>query len=154
MIKRERSALPLPRYVLRKVSAAGVRFYFNVPVWARAQGCPLRNEPLGSDYGEAVQRAETILLPAFDSWRSGGTTDAPAREIAKTGTLDWLFAEYRADRRFTRLHVRTRRKHEASLKAIGGYVLKNGQRLGEARLTSITSAVVDALYEKLIVVKE
>src|SRR5262249_13406296 len=111
MIKRERSALPLPRYVLRKVSAAGIRFYFNLPASARTQGCPLRNEPLGTDYHEAVQRAETVLLPQFDAWRSG--TDVPVREIAKAGTLDWLFAEYRADRRFTRLHVRTRRKHEA-----------------------------------------
>jgi hypothetical protein len=41
-----RSALPLPRYVLRK--------------------------PLGTDYETAVRRAETVLLPAFDSWRSGG----------------------------------------------------------------------------------
>src|SRR5215467_13695184 len=112
MIKRARSAQTLPRYVLRKVSAAGVRFYFNVPVWARVQGCPLHNEPLGADYGEAVQRAETILLPAFDSWRTGGTTDAPAQGTARDGTLDWLFSEYRADRRFTRLQVRTRRKHE------------------------------------------
>src|SRR5215831_20957343 len=142
MITRARSALSLPRYVLRKPSPQGIRFFFNIPAWARAQGCPLHNEPLGSDYGEAVQRAETVLLPQFDAWRSGGATDAPAREIAKTGTLDWLFAEYRADRRFTRLHARTRRKHEAGLDLIGGYVLKDGKRLGEVRLTSITTAVI------------
>jgi len=154
MIKRERSALPLPRYVLRKVSAAGLRFYFNIPAWARAQGCPMRNEPLGTDYDAAVRRAETVLLPAFDSWRSRGDTDALVREIAKAGTLDWLFAEYRADRRFTRLHVQTRRKHEAGFNLIGSYVLKTGERLGEARLASITSAFIDALYEKLVVVSE
>jgi len=28
MIKRERSALPLPRYVLRKPSPQGIRFFF------------------------------------------------------------------------------------------------------------------------------
>jgi hypothetical protein len=154
MIKRERSALPLPRYVLRKSSPQGIRFYFNLPAWARAQCCPLHNEPLGTDYDAAVRRAETVLLPAFDSWRSGGATDAPVREVAKVGTLDWLFAEYRADRRFTRLHARTRRKYEARLNLIGGYVLKDGKRLGEARLPSITSAVVDALYEKLLTVTE
>jgi hypothetical protein len=95
-----------------------------------------------------------MLLPAFDSWRSGGDTDAPVREIARTGTLDWLFEEYRADRRFTLLHVQTRRKHEAGFNLIGGYVLKGGERLGEARLASITSAFIDALYEKLLIVKE
>jgi len=154
MIKRERSALPLPRYVLRKPSPQGIRYYFNIPAWARAQGCPLHNEPLGADYDAAVRRAETVLLPAFDSWRSGGATDAPAREIARAGTLDWLFAEYRADRRFTRLHVQTRRKHEAGFNLIGGYVLKDGERLGAARLPSVTSAVIDALYEKLLTVTE
>jgi len=152
MIKRERSALDLPRYVLRKPSPQGVRFFFNIPMWARAQGCPLRNEPLGTDYAEAVQRAETVLLPQFDAWRSG--TDVPVREIAKAGTLDWLFAEYRADRRFTRLHVQTRRKHEAGFNLIGSYVLKTGERLGGTRLVSITSAVIDALYEKLLTVTE
>lgn len=154
MIKRDRSALPLPRYVLRKVSAAGVRFYFNVPAWARAQGCPLRNEPLGGDYRAAVERAETVLLPAFDSWRSGGATDAPAREIAKAGTLDWLFAEYRADRRFTSLDVRTRRTHEGGFRLVGDHRMKDGRRLGEVALAAITTAVADALYGKLLVVKE
>src|SRR5215831_10049188 len=152
MIRRERSALPLPRYVLRKVSAAGVRFYFNVPAWARAQGCPLHNEPLGADYGEAVQRAETILLPAFDSWRSGGQTDAPPTAgLVRPGTLDWLFAEYRADRRFTGLDIRTRRNHEVGFRLVGGYVLKDGRRLGAMPLTAITTAVTDALYAKLLV---
>ena len=154
MIKREQSALRLPRYVLRKPSPQGVRFFFNIPTWAREQRCPLHNEPLGTDYDAAVRRAETVLLPAFDSWRSRGDTDAPVREIARTGTLDWLFADYRASGRFTRLDMRTRRKHEAAFNLIGGYVLKGGERLGEARLASINSAVIDALYEKLLVVTE
>src|SRR5262249_57550831 len=62
-----RSAQPLPRYVLRKpTKSGGWRYFFNVPMWARKAGCPVGNEPLGSDYEAAVQRAETILLPAFD----------------------------------------------------------------------------------------
>jgi len=146
-----RTALPLPRYVLRKPRKDGMwAYFFNPPMWARRAGCPVGTEPLGTDYAEAVQRAETVLLPAFDSWRSGGATDAQVGRIIKAGTLDWLFAEYRADRRFTRLHVQTRRKHEAGFSLIGNYVLKDGKRLGEARLTSVTSAVIDALYEKLL----
>jgi hypothetical protein len=59
-------------------------------MWARKAGCPLRNEPLGTDYAKAVERAETVLLPAFDSWRTGGKSDAvPA--AAAFGTLDWGF---------------------------------------------------------------
>src|SRR6516225_9616867 len=111
-MKPHRSALPCPRYVLRKPLKSGWSYYFNVPTWARSAGCPIKNEPLGSDYDAAVRRAETVLLPAFDSWLSRGDTDAPVREIARTGTLDWLFADYRASGRFTRLDMRTRRKHE------------------------------------------
>src|ERR1700738_1373151 len=61
-----RSALPLPRYVLRKpLKNATWAYFFNVPTWARAAACPVKNEPLGTDYAAAVSRAETILLPAL-----------------------------------------------------------------------------------------
>ena len=91
-----RSALPLPRYVLRKPSkAGGWAFFFNPPMWARAAGCPVKVEALGTDYRAAVLRAETILLPQLDVWRDG---EDAAATIGRT--LDWVFAEYRADRRF------------------------------------------------------
>ena len=147
-----RSALPLPRYVLRKPTKAGWAYFFNAPMWARKAGCPVRNEPLGTDYAAAVERAETVLLPAFDAWRTG---DADGKAIgAAAGTLDWVFAEYRADRRFTKLDPKTRRNHEVGFALVGGHVLKDGRRLGEVRLTVITTAVTDALYEKLLVVTE
>src|SRR5512132_607349 len=97
-----RSALPLPRYVLRKPLKDGGAwgYFFNLPTWARKAGCPVQNEALGTDYQAAVQRAENILLEAFDAWRSGGD-NVVSPTVAKIGTLDWVFAEYRADRRFT-----------------------------------------------------
>jgi hypothetical protein len=144
-MRRRRSALPLPRYVERK----GIRYFFHVPTWARRDGCSIENEPLGCDYDAAVERAERILLPAFDSWLTGGETDAPAT-IAKIGTLDWLFAEYRADRRFTKLDAKTRRLHESGMRMVGNYSLKDGRRLGAMSLHAITTAVVDVLYEKLL----
>ena len=59
-------------------------------------------------------RAETILLPQFDVWRTGD--DAAA---GNTGpTLDWVFSEYRADR-FTKLDVRTKRNHEVGFRLVG-----------------------------------
>jgi hypothetical protein len=150
----KRSTLPLPRYVLRKpIKSGGYAYYFNAPIWARKAGCPVRNEPLGTDYGLAVQRAETVLLPAFDSWRCGGKPDI--RGIAAApGTLDWVFAEYRADRRYTKLDPKTRRNHEVGFQLVGGYVLKDGRRLGQAQLTAITTAVTDAIYERIKVVVE
>jgi hypothetical protein len=63
-----------------------------------------------------------------------------------------VFAEYRADRRFTKLDPKTKRNHEVGFRLVGGYALKDGRRLGEARLSAITTAVTDAVYEKLLVV--
>jgi hypothetical protein len=153
-MKPPRSALPLPRYVLRKRLKSGCAFFFNVPMWARKAGCQIGNEPLGTDYAKAVERAEAVLLPAFDSWRGGGKSSEGAPAIAAPGTLDWVFAEYRADRRFTKLDARTKRNHEVGFRMVGGHVLKDGRKLGSVRVTAIDTAVVDALYDKLLVVKE
>ena len=79
-MKPPRSALPLPRYVLRKRLKDAWGYFFNVPTWARKAGCPVKNEPLGPDYDVAVRRAEMVLLPAFDSWLSGGASAATVFE--------------------------------------------------------------------------
>ena len=94
------------------------------------------NQPLGSDYRAAVERAETVLLPAFDAWRSGEWKDKSGIGAA-SGTLDWVFAEYRSDRRFTELDTKTRRNHEAGFRLVGGMCLKDGRRLGQVRLVSV-----------------
>jgi hypothetical protein len=155
-MKPPRSALPLPRYVRRKpLKGGGWSYFFDLPSWARgAPGCPVDNEPLGADYAKAVEHAETVLLPAFDSWRGGGESSKETQSVAALGTLDWVFAEYRADRRFTKLDARTKRNHEVGFRMVGGHVLKDGRKLGSVRLTAINTAVIDALYEKLLLVKE
>ena len=150
-MKPRRTARRLPRYTLRKVRREGHAYFFNPPSWARAAGCPVRGEPLGSDYAAAVERAESVLLPAFDSWRSGGVTDAKIIG-AVHGTLDWLFGEYRNDRRYTGLGRSTQANHEYGFRLVGGYLLKDGRRLGEARLSAISAPVVDAVFEKLLFV--
>jgi hypothetical protein len=123
-------------------------------MWARNAGCPVHNEPLGADYQEAVERAETVLLPAFDSWRSGGASDKAQANVAKSQTLDWVFAQYRAHRKFAGLDDKTKRTHELGFRLVGGYVLKDGRRIGEAHLSAINTAIVDAVYDKLLVVTE
>lgn len=157
-MKPRRSALPLPRYVQRRpLKGGGWAYFFNPPSWARKAGCPVRAEALGTDYAAAVERAECMLLPAFDAWRRADATSATEMEVAnaaKAGTLDWVFAEYRASRQFTKLDPRTRRNHEVGFRLVGGHVLKNGRRLGEVQLSLVTTAVTDTLYEKLLMVIE
>lgn len=151
-MKPPRSALPLPRYTLRQPLKGGWGYFFNVPSWARKKGCPIKNEALGTDYDIAVRRAEDILK-AFDSWRTGGVSDDAVVPFGTAGTFDWLVAEYRSDRRYTKLSSKQKRNHEAGFKLVGGYVLKDGRRLGLAQLSAITTAVTDTLYEKLLILK-
>ena len=154
-MKRDRTVLPLPDYTLRKPLAEGWGYYFNVPTWARKAGCVIANEALGRDYDAAVRRVENVLLPAFRSWRSEGATDDTKFALpAKIGTLDWVFAEYRSDRKYKRLSAKQRRNHEVGFKHVGGFVLKDGRRLGSLILPAINTAVIDAVYEKLLVVSE
>jgi hypothetical protein len=154
-VKRGRSALRLPRYTLRKRVASGWSYFFNIPSWARARGCPLQNEPLGADYDRAVQRVERILLPAFDSWRTGGE-DATSVVGVIVGTLDWMFHEYRRTwsqktaKRLQPLSPGQCRVHETGIKMICEYLLQDGRRLGTRRVTSIDTAFADDLFEKLL----
>jgi hypothetical protein len=121
-----------------------------------ACGMPMHTESLGSDLDAAIKRAETILLPAFDAWRSGDAKIASgtAPAIAGVGTLDWVFAEYRADRRYTKLDPKSKRNHENGFKLVGNYILKDKTRLGSRRASLIDTSVTDALYEALLVVKD
>jgi hypothetical protein len=153
-LKPPRSALPLPRYVRRKPTKAGWAYFFDLPTWARKAGCIVTSEALGVDYAAAVQRAETVLLPAFDSWRTAGASDKAQSIGAKPNTLDWVFAQYRADRRFTKLDEKTKRTHELGFRLVGGYTLKDGRRLGQAPLSAINTAITDLVYEKLSIVIE
>ena len=105
-----------------------------MPSWAKKAGCPVQNAPLGTDYNAAVERAEKMLLPAFDEWRTGVATCESSPAVAAFGTLDWMFAEYRVDRRYTKLGPKSKHNHEVGFKLVGGYVLKDGKRLGEKRL--------------------
>jgi hypothetical protein len=92
-------------------------------------------------------------LPVFDSWLSGGASDELPK-IAVVGTLDWVFAEYRSHRRFTKLDPKTKRLHESGMKLVGDHLLKGGRRLGGVRLSAIDTAVTDALYERLLTIME
>jgi hypothetical protein len=151
-MKPPRTALPLPRQVQRKpLKGGGWGYFFNISTKARKAGCPLHNEALGTDYDIAVERAEKILN-VFDAWLKGGAPDAPT--IATTGTLDWLFGEYKSDRRFTKLDAKTRRNHENGFKLVGCHVLKDGRRLGQARVSAIDTAITDCLYEALLPIKD
>jgi hypothetical protein len=155
-MKSRRTALPLPRYTIAKPLKDGRRaYFFNVPSWARRNGCTISNEPLGTDYDIVVQRVERVLLPAFDSWRTGGEDANPAIGVT-VGTLDWMFHEYRQTwqkttaKRLKPLSPGQCRVHETGIKMICEYRLQDGCRLGSRLAKQFDTAAVDALFEKLL----
>jgi len=154
-MKPPRTVLPLPRYVRRKPWGGRWFYFFDLPTWARKKGCTVENEALGSDYAAALQRAETVLLPAFDSWRTGGS-DGNAGIGAIKGTIDWMFDEFRKTwnevtaKRRRSLSPGQQRVHETGIGMIADYVLRDGKRLGAQRLMSLDTAFVDDLFKKLL----
>jgi hypothetical protein len=71
--------LRLSRYVIAKTLASGATgFYFTVPTHYRKQGCPVPNEPLGTDYTDACGAEgnggrAAALNGLFDEWRASPT---------------------------------------------------------------------------------
>lgn len=153
-MKKVRSALPLPRYVRRKWLRSGVwAHFFEVPTWARKQGCTLANEALGIDYAQAVARAEGLLLPAFDSWRTGGASDIVPKGPAP-GSFDWMVAEFKASPKFGSLSPRTRKDHDRLLSLVSEVRLRDGRRFGSVAVDKIHEGAADALYARVRWVSE
>lgn len=156
-MRKVKSALPLPRYTRRKWLKTGEwSYYFEPPTWARhpseARGpCPVGAEELGTDYAQAVRRAEEVLLPGLDAWRIGMRVD-PLKGAAPFGTLDWLFCVYRSTDKFRKLDRKTRKLHQQGFDLVGNYRLKDGRRLGTVRVATIDTGVIDPLFEKLLCV--
>ena len=132
-----------------KLTRSGLRYYWNSPTWARKRGYPTTSEPLGTDYAAAKSRCDTVLNPAFDSWRTGGKSDAAAKPRALVGSFDWLIANYKADKKYAKRPARTRSSYDRAINDVAGYILTDGRRFGSLAVRSINAAAVDRLYEKL-----
>ncbi|MCP3384670.1 hypothetical protein NLM31_30285 [Bradyrhizobium sp. CCGUVB4N] len=113
----------------------------------------MKAEPLGEDYAAAVERAEYILLPAFDSWRSRGLTDLVPLGITP-GSFDWLAGVFKAHQKFREIDHKTRRLYEQGLALFSDHLLKDGTRAGSKQIDDFTKGFVDAVYAKLLIVEE
>ena len=153
-MKPPRTALKLPRYCRRKPLKNGRwAYFFEPPTWAREQDCHVNAEPLGQDYTAAVERAEYVLLPAFDSWRSRGLTDmVPAAAVP--GSFDWLVSVFKAHQKWKDIDHKTQRLYEQGLALFADHKLKDATRAGSKQISDFTKGFVDAVYAKLLVVEE
>ena len=113
----------------------------------------LRKPGGGGDYESARDKAESVLLPLFDSWRTGGLSDVvPQRALP--GTFDWLVKIFKENRAWSEIDKKTRRMYEQGLNLVANHTLKDGTRVGSKLLVSFTRGFVDALYAKILVVEE
>jgi hypothetical protein len=147
----------LPRYVIAKALASGATgFYFTVPTRYRKMGCTIPNEPLGSEYSVACGMdgkggRAAALNGLFDEWwkiKNGETVES----IARYGTVDWLFREYKASERYKkRVSARTRPDYERLMQIIIDVPTKRGDCVGQRPIKSITPRAADKLYEQVCV---
>lgn len=148
----------LPRYVIPKpLSSGAVAYYFNVPTVYRKAGCPVPNEPLGSDYVVACGadgkggRAAT-LNGLFDEWNSARRGLPVESEAAPAiGSIDWLFREYKQSKAYTeKVGKRSHKSYEWSMRAVCNTLNKRNVRIGNLPVSSITPRAADKLYDRFI----
>ncbi len=146
--------LPLPRYVIAKQLASGTTaFYFTVPTRYRRMGCTIPNEPLGGDYtvacgpdGKGGRAA--ALNGLFDEWWKAKNGEPIENRIARYGTVDWLFREYKNSKRYReRVSARTREDYELLMQLVIDLPTKRGDRVGQRLVKSITPRAADKIYE-------
>jgi hypothetical protein len=144
-----------PRYTNRKWLTGAKRwaYYFTVPSWARERGCTVEDKALGMERDAAYDYAETVLLPQFDSWRTGGLSDL-AEVRGAVGTFDWMVTTFKADKKYRKLSAGQQRNHERGFGMVANYVLTNGRRVGSLPVSSISTKMADRLLEKLGTVTE
>jgi hypothetical protein len=148
---------PLPRFVIAKPLAGGLTgFYFTVPTYYRKQGCTISNESLGSDYALACGddgdggRAAALNGLLFDEWRAMRAGE-PIPSIARYGTVDWLFREYKRSKAFTeKVSARSSPDYERTMLLVADTLTKTGDRIGSRPIRSITPRGADKIYEKII----
>jgi hypothetical protein len=148
------TASKFPRYCRRKPLKSGRwAYFFEPPTWARKHSCPVKAEALGAERVAAVERAENVLLPAFDSWRSRGLTDmVPASPVP--GTFDWLVCVFKSHQKWKEIDHKTQRFYEQGLGLFANHKLKDGSRAGSKQILDFTKGFVDAIYAKLLVVED
>ncbi len=147
------AAPQLPRYLRRKPLKGGRwAYFFEPPSWARKRGCHVKAEALGQDEVAAIDRTRNILLPAFDSWRSGGLTDmVPPSPVS--GSFDWLVELFRSHQKWKEIDHKTQCFYKEGLALFANHLLKDGSRAGSKQISDFTKAFVDAIYAKILVVE-
>lgn len=144
-----RKPLGWPRYmVARRLKSGTTAFYWDIPSWAKKNGCTLTIEALGTDYADAKKRCDELLNPQLDAWRKREEITLPSHHPTP-GNFDWMVAIFKSSPLCRKLAEKTRKSYDAALCLASQYKLKDGRNFGELALNSITPGAADRLFERL-----
>jgi hypothetical protein len=146
----------LPRFENAKKLAGGrVGFYWTITGHYRKQGCAIPNESLGTDYSSACGSDGTggraaILNALFDEWRAARDGEPIVGQV-KIGTVSWLFQEYKRSKDYDeRVRERTRPDYDRLMLLVANVVTKQGDKVGDRSIKSISPRAADKIYERII----
>jgi hypothetical protein len=147
---------PLSRFVRTKTLSNGsIAFYWALTGYYRQLGCSIPSEPLGTDYftacGEDGNGGRAAALNGlFDEWRNARLSE-PVTGLARFGTIDWLFREYRTTKAYLeKVSPRSRRDYERTMLLVADLVTKTGDRVGDRDIKAITPVSADRIYELVL----
>ncbi len=149
----------LPAYVSpRRLADGSTAYYWCRPAWANpalansqrpdarrravrhGKTCPLVTTALGADLSEVHAKGAALNI-AFREWREGvGATATP-------GSVDWLFAWYRGQKKFSEKRHKTRKGYQVAMEQVCQMAMKAG-RFGTRIAGKIDGPAADTLYEK------
>lgn len=135
-----------PRYMLAKrLRDDRIAYYWSPHKRDLKAGCTLRREPLGTDYAEAIVRAQ-LLNQHLDSWRQGRGAPKDLDLRPDFGSLRWLVERYKRSRAWEKVSSRSRGEYERAFKLVLEHKTKTGAEVGSLPLSSISALAADKLY--------
>jgi len=141
----------------RKLADGTTAFYFCIAKYYRKLGCEIANEPLGASYeaacGEDGKGGRAVALNALFDESNDQRKDKPIEQakIARYGTIDWLFRQYKTEKAYTeKVSRRSRPDYERIMQMTCDTVGKSGRRVGDRQILEVTPRAADKIYEKII----
>jgi hypothetical protein len=117
----------------------------------------MANEPLGTRYeaacGDDGKGGRAAALNAlFDEWNNQRKGEPIEQgKIARYGTVDWLFRQYKTEKAYTeKVSLRSRPDYERIMQMICDTVGKSGRRIGERQIMEVTPRAADKIYDRII----
>ena len=151
--RRRRRAVRRPldwlRYMKeRRLADGSIAYYWYPHPRDLLAGFATRCEPLGRDYGSAIERARMLNLH-LDAWRAGRAGIKCLDVGPRFGTVAWLFERYFRSPAFDRVSERSRPEYLRALRRIDDLPTLDGRTVGLLALASISARAADKIYAGL-----